>query len=216
MSKCEFGKTSLVYLCHIIGGGELKIDPSKVDFIVNWPRPKTITEVRSFLGAAQYWRKFIANFSLIAAPLHVLTSMKNVFQWGGKQQNAFDVLNQKISTTPILALLDIRQSFEVQTYASGYAMGAVLMQHGKPICFHSKTFNGAVINYPTYDKELYALVQCVKKWKHYLMGKETVIHTNHQSLQYFQSQSKLQQSTHFQWMGFLQQLYLVVRYKKGS
>ena len=65
MSKCEFGKTSLVYLSHIVGGGELKIDPSKVDVIVNWPKSKTFTEVRSFLGATQHWRKFIANFSLI-------------------------------------------------------------------------------------------------------------------------------------------------------
>ena len=70
-------------------------------------------------------------------------------------------------------------------------------------------------NYPTYDKELYALVQSVKKWKHYLIGKETIIHTDHQLLQYLQSQSKLQQSRHFRWMGFLQQFHLVIRYKKG-
>jgi hypothetical protein len=99
--------------------------------------------------------------------------------------------------------------------ASNYAMGAVLLQYGKPICFHSETFNGVVINYPTYDKELYALVQSVKKWKHYLLGKETIIHTDHQPLQYLQSQSKLQQARHFRWMGFLQQFHLVIRYKKG-
>jgi len=76
-------------------------------------------------------------------------------------------------------------------------MGAVLMQHGKPICFHSETFNGAMINYPTYDKELYALVQSVEKWKHDLMGKETIILTDNQPLQYFQYQSNFQQSRHF-------------------
>ena len=100
--------TYLVYLGHIVGGGELKIDPSKVYVIVNWSRPKTVTKVRSFLGAAQYWRKCIANFSLIAAPLHVLTSVKKVFQWGGKQQKAFDALKEKINTAPVLALLDLR------------------------------------------------------------------------------------------------------------
>ena len=78
------------------------------------------------------------------------------------------------------------------------------MQGGKPVCYHSETFSGVVSNYPTYDKELYALVQSVKKWKHYLMGKETVIHTDHQPLQYLHSQYKLQQSRHFRWMGFLQ------------
>ena len=71
------------------------------------------------------------------------------------------------------------------------------------------------MGYPTYDKELYALVQSVKKWKHYLMGKETIIHTDHQPLQYLQSQTKLQQSRHFQWMGFLQQFHFVIKYKKS-
>jgi hypothetical protein len=215
MSKCEFGKTSLIYLGHIVGGGELKIDPSKVKVILEWPKPNNVTEVRIFLGATQYWRKFIANFSSIAAPLHAVTSVKQVFQWGGKQQKAFDTLKEKISSAPVLALPNLRQPFEIQTDASNYAMGAVLLQHGKPICFHSETFNGVVINYPTYDKELYALVQSVKKWKHYLLGKETIIHTDHQPLQYLQSQTKLQQARHFRWMGFLQQFHLVIRYKKG-
>ena len=79
LSKCEFGITSLNYLGYIVGGGELKIDPSKVAVIVNWPKPKFATEVRSFLGAAWYWRKFIANFSLIATPLHALIGLNKVF-----------------------------------------------------------------------------------------------------------------------------------------
>ena len=127
-------------------------------------------EVRSFLGVAQYWRKFIANFSSIVAPLHALTSVKKVFHWGDMQQKTFDVLNQNINSAPILALPDLRQPFEIQTDASDYAMGAVFMQHGKPISFHYEIFHGAMTNYPTNYKELYALVQRVNKWKHYLMG----------------------------------------------
>jgi hypothetical protein len=131
-----------------------------------------VTKVRIFLGATQYnWRKFIANFSSISAPLHAVTRIKQVFQWGGKKQRDFDALKEKISSTPVLALPDLRQPFEIQTNASNYAIGAVLLQHSKPICFHSETFNGAVVNYSTYDKELYALVQSVKKWKHYLLEK---------------------------------------------
>jgi hypothetical protein len=129
MSKCEFGKTSLIYLGHIVGGGELKIDPSKVKVILDWPKPNNVIEVRSFLGVAQYWRKFIANFSSIATPLHEVTSIKQVFQWGGKQQNSFDALKEKISSAPVLALPNLRQPFEIQTDASNYAMGAVLLQH---------------------------------------------------------------------------------------
>jgi hypothetical protein len=171
MSKCEFGKTSLIYLGHIVGGGEIKIYPSKVKFILNWPKPNNVTEVRSFLGATQYWRKFISSFSSIASLLHAVTSIKQVFQWGGKQQKYFDALKENISSALVLSLPDLRQLFEIQTDASNYAMGAVLLQHGKPICFHSETFNGVVFKYPTYDKELYALVQSVEKWKHYLLGK---------------------------------------------
>ena len=100
-------------------------------------------------------------------------------------------MKEKISSAPVLALPGLRQPFEIQTDASDYAICVVLLQHGKPIAFHSEKFNGAVVNYPTYDKELYALVQSVKKWKHYLMGKETVVHTDHQPLQYLQSQIKL-------------------------
>ena len=157
LSKCEFGKTSLNYLGHIVGGGELKTDPSKVEVIVNWPKPKSATKVRSFLGPAKYWRKFIANFSLIEAPLHALTRLNKVFQWGGKQQKAFDALKEKNSTTLVLALPDLQRLFEFETDASDYAMGVVLMQHDKPVCYHSETFNSVVVNYPTYDKELYVL-----------------------------------------------------------
>ena len=114
-----------------------------------------------------------------------------MFQWGGKQQKDFDTLKEKISTAPVLSLLDLQRPFEIQTDASDYAMGAMLIQHSKPICYHSETFNSAVVNYPSYDKELYALVKSVKKRKHYLMGQETVIHTDHQPLQYLHSQTNL-------------------------
>ena len=82
----------MVYLGHIVGGGELRIDSSKVEAIVNWPTPRTVTEVRCFLGIAQYWRVFIANFSAITAPMHAVKSVKKGFQWGGKQQQAFEAL----------------------------------------------------------------------------------------------------------------------------
>jgi hypothetical protein len=182
LSKCEFGKNALVYLGHIVGGGQLKIDPSKIDVIVNWHEPKSVTEIRSFLGAVQYWRRFISNFSFIVAPFHALTSVKNTFQWGGKKQKTFDTLKENINTALVLALSNIQQPFEIEIDVNGYSMGTVLMQYRKPSCYHSETFNQDVVNYPTYDKELYTLVQRIKKWKHYLLGKETIIHTYHQPL----------------------------------
>ena len=94
-------------------------------------------------------------------------------------------------------------------------MGAVLLPKGKQNYFHLEIFSKAVINYLTYDKELFSLVESVKKWKHHLMGKEIMIRIDHQSLQYLQSQNKLQQSCHCRWMGFIQQFHLVIKYKKG-
>jgi len=91
----------------------------------------------------------------------------------------------------------------------------MLMQHRRPICFHYETFTSIVVNYPTYDKEFYELFHSVKKWKHYIMGKETIIHIDHQPLQCLHSQTKLQQSRNYRWIGFLQQFQLVIRYKKG-
>jgi hypothetical protein len=106
-------------------------------------------------------------------------------------------LKEKINTTLVLAFPDLQQPFEIEIDASDYAMGVVLIQMRKPICYYYETFTSAVRNYPTYDKELCALVHSLKKWKHYSMGKETIIHTNHQPLQYLKSQTKLQQSRHF-------------------
>jgi hypothetical protein len=142
--------------------------------------------------------------------------VKNTFQWEGKQQKSFDTLKENISTTQILALLNLQQPFKIKTNANGYSMGEILVQYCKPICYHSETFNQAIVNYPTYDKELCALVQRVNKWKHYLLGKEEIIHKNHPPLQYLQEQTKLQQSRHYRWMGFLQQFHLVIKYKKGT
>jgi hypothetical protein len=88
-------------------------------------------------------------------------------------------LKENISTAPVLALSNLQHPFEIETYASGYAMGAILMQYRKPICYHYETFNQVVVNYPTYDKELYALVQSINKWKHYLLGKKITIHIDH-------------------------------------
>ena len=100
---------------------------------MDWTKPNNVTEVRRFFGATQYWRNFIANFSSIATPLHAVTRIKQVFQWGGKQQKDFDDLKENISSTLVLALPDLRQPFEIQRAASNYVMGAVLLQHGKPI-----------------------------------------------------------------------------------
>jgi hypothetical protein len=125
-------------------------------------------------------------------------------------------LKEKISTAPVLALPNLQQPFDIEIDASGYTMGVVLMQYCRPICYHCETFNQVVVNYPTYDKELYELVQSTEKWKQYVLEKETIIHTNNQLLQCLQAQTKLKQSRHYRWMCFLQQFHLVIKYKNGT
>jgi hypothetical protein len=115
---------------------------------VKWTKPTTTTEVNSILGLVQYWRKFIARFSFITTPLHALTSVKQVFQWGGNKKKYFNILKENISTTPVLALPDLQHPFAIQIDARKYSMGVVLMQKSKPICYHSGNFTQVVIKYP--------------------------------------------------------------------
>ena len=111
-------------------------------------------------------------------------------------------MKQKIISTLMHELDNLQNPFEVQTDASDYAMGASLLQEGKLICYRYEKFSGAILNYPTFDKEMYALVLAIKKWKHYLIGKETIIHIDHQPLKYLQMQSKIQQTRYYRWMSF--------------
>jgi hypothetical protein len=215
LKKCDFSQHSLVYLVYVINEGELNIDPTKMEVIMKWIIPTNYTEVRSFVGATQYLRKFIASFSIVVSPLHAITMSHKSFQWGKNHQKEFDELKRNTSEATMLELPNLQKLFEVETFTSGYSMGEVLMQGGSLVCYHFEVFHGAVLKYPTYDKEIYALVQDFKKWKNYLMGKETIIHTDHHLLQYLQAQSKLQQTRHYKWMGFLQKFHLFIKYKKG-
>jgi hypothetical protein len=152
-----------VYLGYVIGGGDLNIDPTNIEAITKWPIPTNVTKVRSFVGATQHLWKFIASFSVIATPLHTIITSGKSFMWGKKQHNSFDELKIKITQAPMLVLPNLQNPFEVETDASGYAMGAVLMQGGRHVGYHSEVFHGAILNYPNYYKDLYTLVQYFKK-----------------------------------------------------
>jgi hypothetical protein len=110
-------------------------------------------------------------------------------------------------------LPDLQQPFEIETDASDYVVGAVLTQHGHPVAYHSETLSDTVRKYPTYDKEMYSIVQACRQWKHYILGKETIIHTDHKPLQFIQTQGKLQNDRHQKWSTYLQQFHLNIKYK---
>jgi len=160
------------------------VDKSKIEAIKSWPVPQTIIRVRSFLGLAGFYRRFVKDFSAIATPLHEMTKKGVVFHWGKAQESSFDTLKDKLTHAPLLQLPNFGKTFELECDASGVGTRGVLMQDGKHIAYFSKKLHGPVLNYSMYDKKLYALVRSLETWHHYLWPKEFVIHSNHESLKY--------------------------------
>jgi hypothetical protein len=135
------------------------------------------------------------------------------FVWGKEKQRAFDDLKHRLCSTPVLSFPDMQQLFEIETDASDYAVGTILTQHEYLVAYHSETLFDTVHKYPTHDKEMYSIVQARRQWKYYILGKETIIHTNHKPLQFIQTQGKLQNDRHQKWSTYLQQFHLNIKYK---
>ncbi|GJW34391.1 putative reverse transcriptase domain-containing protein [Tanacetum coccineum] len=190
-SKCEFWLREVQFLRHVINGNGIHVDPSKIEAVKNWKAPRTPTEVRSFLGLAGYYRRFIENFSKIAKSLTILTQKSKTFDWGEEQELAFQTLKDKLCNAPVLALPDGPEDFVVYCDASGIGLGCVLMQRGKVIAYASRQLKIHEKNYTTHDLELGAVVFALKIWRHYLYGTKSVIYTDHKSLQHIFSQKEL-------------------------
>jgi hypothetical protein len=174
-----------------------------------------VSQVRSFLGLASFYHRFVKDFSTIAAPINELTKKEVPFQWGAVQEKAFEELKIKLTTAPLLALPDFGKTFKIECGASGIGIGGVLMQEGSPIAYFSEKLSGPTLNYSVYDKELYALVQSLETWQHYLLPKEFVIHSGHESLKHLKSQLKLNKR-HGKWSEFIESFPYIVKYKKGK
>ncbi|CAL9213088.1 unnamed protein product, partial [Arabidopsis halleri] len=129
------------------------------------------------------------DFSTVAAPLTAVIKKNIPFSWGAPQEAAFSTLKDRLTHAPVLALPDFEEMFEVECDASGLGIGAVLHQRKKPVAFFSEKLSGATLNYPTYDKELYALVRALETWQHYLLSKEFIIHTDHETLKHLRGQT---------------------------
>ncbi|GJX85411.1 putative reverse transcriptase domain-containing protein [Tanacetum coccineum] len=183
VKKLKRRRISLVkFLGHVINGNGIHVDPSKIEAVKNWKAPRTPTEVRSFLGLAGYYRRFIENFSKIAKSLTILTQKSKTFDWGEEQELAFQTLKDKLCNAPVLALPDGPKDFVVYCDASGIGLGCVLMQRGKVIAYASRQLKIHEKNYTTHDLELGAVVFALKIWRHYLYGTKSVIYTDHKSL----------------------------------
>ncbi|GJT51475.1 putative reverse transcriptase domain-containing protein [Tanacetum coccineum] len=167
-SKCEFWLREVQFLGHVINGNGIHVDPSKIEAVKNWKAPRRPSEVRSFLGLAGYYRKFIKNFSKIAKSLTILTQKCKTFDWGEEQELAFQTLKDKLCNALVLALLDGPKDFVVYCDAFGIGLGCVLRQRGKVIAYASRQLKIHEKNYTTHDLELGADVFALKIWRRYL------------------------------------------------
>jgi hypothetical protein len=215
ITKCTFCTDRVVFLGFVVSADGIQVDEEKVKAIKDWPTPVNVSQVRSFHGLAGFYRRFVKDFSMIAAPLNNLTKKDVPFKWGDEQDQAFNELKTKLCEAPLLQLPDFGKTFEIECDASGIGIGGVLLQEGKPVAYFSEKLNGPHLNYSVYDKELYALVRVLEVWQHYLLPKEFVIHSDHEALKYLKSQGKLNRR-HAKWIEFIETFPYVVKHKSGK
>ncbi|GJX01780.1 putative reverse transcriptase domain-containing protein [Tanacetum coccineum] len=204
-SKCEFWIPKVQFLSHVIDSQGIK----------DWASPKTPTEIRQFLGLAGYYRRFIEGFSKIAKPMTKLTQKKVAFEWGDKQEAAFQTLKHKLCSAPILALPQGAENFIVYCDASHKGLGAVLMQNEKVIAYASRQLKIHEKNYTTHDLELGAVVFALKIWRHYLYGTKCTVFTYDKSLQHILDQKELNMRQR-RWLELLSDYDCEIRYHPGK
>ncbi|GJV24719.1 putative reverse transcriptase domain-containing protein [Tanacetum coccineum] len=194
---------------------ELYAKFSKCEFWIPKASPKTPTEIRQFLGLAGYYRRFIEGFSKIAKPMTKLTQKKVAFEWGDKQEAAFQTLKHKLCSAPILALPQGAENFIVYCDASHKGLGVVLMQNEKVIAYASRQLKIHEKNYTTHDLELGAVVFALKIWRHYLYGTKCTVFTDHKSLQHILDQKELNMRQR-RWLELLSDYDCEIRYHPGK
>nr|GFA03416.1 reverse transcriptase [Tanacetum cinerariifolium] len=167
-SKCEFWLSSVAFLGHIVSAEGITMDPAKVEAITKWPRPTSVTEVRSFLGLAGYYRRFVEGFSRLSLPLTKLMRKGEKFVWNEEQEKSFEELKQRLVSAPVLTLPSGSGGFQIYSDASKKGLGCVLMQHGKVIAYASRQLEPYEVNYPTHDLEGVGVVDRLTKSAHFL------------------------------------------------
>jgi hypothetical protein len=221
--KCEFHVRTIEYVGYIVSPDGLSMDPAKVKAISDWPALQTLREVQSFLGFANFYRRFISGFARIAKPLTMLTRKDVPFQWSSTCAGAFGELKRHFVASPILAHYHPDRQTIIETDASDYAVAAVLSQVDPstaflhPIAFYSRSMSSAELNYEIYDKELLAIFAAFKEWRHYLEGIPDTIEviTDHKNLEYFAS-TKLLTRRQARWSEYLSGFSYTVRYRPGK
>jgi len=179
LDKCEFWLKEVVFLGHVISAEGIFVDPRKVEAVLKLERPTNMAEIRSFLGLAGYYRRFIEGFSTISSPLTKLTRKEVRFVWSEECEASFRELKERLTSAPVLALPSGTEGFVVYSDASKRGLGCVLMQHGRVIAYASRQLKLHEVNYPVHDLELAAVLFALRAWRHYLYGTQVQIFTDH-------------------------------------
>ena len=214
-SKCEFWLEEVAFLGHIVSKDGVSVDPAKIKAVSEWPTPKNVTEIRSFLGLAGYYRRFVRDFSKIARPMTTLMKKEKRFEWTDECETAFQILKERLTTAPVLALPDGNENLEVYSDASKNGLGCVLMQNRRVIAYASRQLKPYEVNYPTHDLELAAIVFALKIWRHYLYGVTCKIYTDHKSLKYIFTQRDLNMRQR-RWLELIKDYDLDIQYHEGK
>ena len=213
-------QSEVAYLGHIVSQQGIQTDPKKVEAIKNWPTPKDAKDVRSFLGIASYYRKFIPHFTTIASCLTRLTEKDVKFQWGDEEIKSFEKLKQYLTSAPILSYPKDKGRFIVDTDASNFGIGAVLSQiqdgQEKVIAYASKSLSKSQRRYCTTKRELLAVVHFLGvTFRHYLIGEEFTVRTDHSSLKWLTS-FKDADGMLARWLSILGEFKYTVEHRKGE
>ena len=215
LKKCDFWLKQVAFLGHIISAEGITVDPQKIDAIIKWPRPTTVTEIRSFLGLAGYYRRFVEGFSQLAVPLTKLTRKGVKYIWSENCEHSFQELKRRLIEAPVLTLPDESGNFVIYSDASHKGLGCVLMQKGRVIAYASRQLKPNELNYPAHDLELAAVVFALKIWRHYLYGEKCEIFTDHKSLKYIFTQKELNMRQR-RWLELLKDYDLTISYHPGK
>ena len=222
IDKCDFHVKSVKYLGLIITTDGIRMDPAKVESILDWETPRTLKDVQAFLGFANFYRRFIYRFSKLAAPLTNLTRLDKVFSWSSECQTAFETLKTAFTQDPVLAFFDSNLDTMVETDASDAILAGIISQRRPdgpwhPVAYFSKKMTPTECNYEIYDKELLAIVRAFEEWRPELASTNDAVEviTDHKNLEYFTSTKQLN-ARQARWSEFLSQFNFKIKFRSGA
>ncbi|XP_059658365.1 uncharacterized mitochondrial protein AtMg00860-like [Cornus florida] len=189
--KCEIWLPKVKFLGHVVSGGGVSVDPSKIKVVMDWERSKSVFEIRSFLGLAGYYRRFVQDLSRLAAPMTRLTRKGIKFVWNEACELAFRELKTRLTTAPVLVIPERGLGYVIYCDALRDGLGCVLMQTERVVAYGSRQLKTHEQNYPTHDLELAAVIFSLKGWRHYLYGEKFEVFSDHKSFKYLFSQNDL-------------------------